>query len=65
MFASNTLSAMSKTKDKSMDLYLDELNKLIESKKKENESLKTIVEVISKNSKEQSDILNEKNKTNK
>lgn len=41
---------MSKIKDESMDIYLDKLNKLIKLKKKENKSLKTIVEVIRKNS---------------
>jgi len=54
---------MNKTKEKSMDVYLDKLNKLIESKKKENQYLKTIVEVINKNSEEDSNTLIEKDKT--
>jgi len=37
-----------------MDVFLDQLNQLIESRKKENKSLKTIVDVIRKNSEKQS-----------
>ena len=48
---------MSKMKNESMDIYLDKLNKLIESKKKENQSLKTIVEVINKNSENENNTL--------
>lgn len=44
---------MDEEKDKSMDIYLAQLNKLIESKKKENKSLKTIVDVMTKKQEDQ------------
>lgn len=40
---------MEEEKDNTIDFYLAQLNKLIETKKKENKSLKTIVDVMAKN----------------
>ncbi len=40
---------MDEERDLALEAYLEELNKLIESKKKENESLKTIVDAMLKN----------------
>ncbi len=39
----------------SMKSYMDQLDKLIDKKKKENQSIKTIVDAMTKNQKEKKD----------
>ncbi len=46
-------------KDSTNDSYLEELNELIESKKKENESLKTLVDAMLKNQNSKDDSRND------